>query len=60
MPTSDVQRWAKEFLDFVDAKYPQIPKEIREKKELSNDLKGKINAALTEFNGLFQPTERKG
>ena len=59
IPTADVLRWAKEFLDFVDAKYPQIPKEIREKKELSNDLKGKINAALTEFNGLFQPTPQK-
>jgi F-type H+-transporting ATPase subunit alpha len=59
VPTSDVGRWSKEFLAFVDAKYPAIPKVIREKKELSNDLKGKINAALTEFNGLFQPTEQK-
>jgi F-type H+-transporting ATPase subunit alpha len=59
VPTSDVQRWSREFLDFVDSKYPQVPKEIREKKELSGDLKGKINAALTEFNGLFQPTTAK-
>jgi len=60
IPTADVLRWAKEYIDFVESKYPQIPKEIREKKELSNDLKGKINAALTEFNGLFQPTPQKG
>ena len=60
VPTPDVQRWSKEFLDFVDAKYPQVPKEIREKKELSNDLKAKINAALSEFNALFQPTTGKG
>ena len=57
--TSDIGRWAKEFLDFVDAKYPKVPQEIREKKELSNDLKGQINRALTEFNGLFQPSDRK-
>jgi F-type H+-transporting ATPase subunit alpha len=59
VPTPDVQRWSKEFLDFVDAKYPPIPKEIREKKELSNELKAKLNAALTEFNGLFQASGQK-
>ncbi len=59
VPTPDVQRWSKEFLDFVDAKYPPIPKEIREKRELSNELKAKLNAALTEFNGLFQATAQK-
>jgi len=59
IPTPDVQRWAKEFIDFVQSKYPQIPQEIREKKELSNELKGRINKALTEFNGLFQPTPAK-
>jgi F-type H+-transporting ATPase subunit alpha len=59
VPTPDVQRWAKEFIDFVHSKYPQIPQEIREKKELSNDLKGRINKALVEFNGFFQPTPAK-
>jgi F-type H+-transporting ATPase subunit alpha len=57
--TADVQRWAKEFIEFVHSKAPQIPQEIREKKELSNELKGQINKALTEFNGLFQPTPHK-
>ena len=59
VPTPDVQRWAKEFIDFVHSKYPQITQEIREKKELSNDLKGRINKSLVEFNGLFQPTPAK-
>ena len=59
VPTHDVQRWAKEFLEFVDSKYPEIPKEIGDKKELSNDLKARINRALVEFNALFQPSERK-
>jgi F-type H+-transporting ATPase subunit alpha len=54
-----VLRWAKEFIEFVHSRYPQIPQEIREKKELSNDLKGRINKALVEFNGLFQPTPAK-
>src|SRR5262249_60803235 len=60
VPTPDVQRWAKEFIEYVHSKSPQIPQEIREKKELSNELKGRINKALTEFNGLFQPTPHKG
>ena len=59
VPTADVQRWAKEFIDFVQSKYPQIPQEIREKKEFSNENKGRINKALTEFNGLFQATPAK-
>jgi F-type H+-transporting ATPase subunit alpha len=59
VPTPDIQRWAKEFIDFVHSKYPQIPQEIREKKEISNELKGRINKALVEFNGLFQPTPAK-
>jgi F-type H+/Na+-transporting ATPase subunit alpha len=59
IPTPDVIRWAKEFIDFVEAKNPGIPKEIREKRELSNELKALINSALTEFNGLFKATEPK-
>jgi F-type H+-transporting ATPase subunit alpha len=59
VPTHDVQRWAREFLDFLDAKYPAIPKEIREKRELSNELRANLNKAVAEFNGLFQPTEQK-
>jgi F-type H+-transporting ATPase subunit alpha len=59
IPAPDVQRWAKELIDFVQSKYPQIPQEIREKKAISDELKGRINKALTEFNGLFQPTQHK-
>jgi F-type H+/Na+-transporting ATPase subunit alpha len=59
IPTHDITRWGKEFLDFINAKYPGIPKEIREKKELSNELKGRMNKALEEFNGLFRPSEGK-
>ena len=33
---------------------PEIFQEIKEKKEISGDLDQKIQAALTEFDGLFQ------
>ena len=60
VPVADVARWAKEFLEFVDAKYPQIPKDIQEKKRAHRRAsRGGINKAITEFNGLFQPTPAK-
>ena len=59
IPTHDITRWGKEFLDFVNAKYPDVPKEIREKKELSNELRARMNKAIEEFNGLFKPSEGK-
>src|SRR5207249_429433 len=36
IPVLDIQRWAKEFLDFMAAKYSAIPKEIAEKRELTD------------------------
>jgi len=59
VPTPDVQRWAKEFIDYVKSKAPAITQEIRDKKELSNELKTRINQVIGEFNGLFQPTPAK-
>src|SRR5262249_34692760 len=56
VPTREVPRWAKEFLEFVDARYPQLPKSIAEKKELTAEIKPQLNKALAEFNEVFQPT----
>jgi F-type H+-transporting ATPase subunit alpha len=54
VPARDVQRWAKEFLDFVRAKNPDLPAAIRQKLELTNDIKATLNRALAEFNDIFQ------
>ena len=57
VPVSDIVRWAKEFLEFVDGKYPDVPRDILAKKDLTQaDLKPRMNKALGEFNELFQPT----
>jgi F-type H+/Na+-transporting ATPase subunit alpha len=53
---SDVVRWMKEMLEFVDSKYPNIVQDLVSKRELTADIKTNINKALTEFNDLFQPT----
>jgi F-type H+-transporting ATPase subunit alpha len=57
VPAKDVPRWAKEFVEYVDAKFPELPKSIREKKELSQEIKDGLNRAITEFNDVFQPTK---
>jgi F-type H+-transporting ATPase subunit alpha len=50
----DVPRWAKEFLEFVDARYPDLPRSISEKKELTAEIKTQLNKALAEFNETWK------
>jgi len=57
VPAKDIQRWAKEFMDFVNGKYAQLPKDIAAKKEFTAEIKVTVNKALTEFNEVFQPTK---
>ncbi|RKG85270.1 F0F1 ATP synthase subunit alpha [Corallococcus terminator] len=56
VPVTDVVRWMKEMLEFVDGKYPNIVQDLVAKRELTGDIKAAINKALTEFNDMFQPT----
>ena len=46
-----------DFLAFIDARYPQIPKDIIAKSELTAETKTKLNQALTEFNEIFEPSK---
>ncbi|MBI5179936.1 MAG: F0F1 ATP synthase subunit alpha [Nitrospirae bacterium] len=55
IPTSDVRKFEKELMKFVDAKYENIKKEIKEKKTLDDDLKAKLRAMIEEFKKAFQP-----
>jgi F-type H+/Na+-transporting ATPase subunit alpha len=57
VPVADMSRWATELVDFVEAKYPEVTRTIREKKELTAEAKTALNKALGEFNQLFQPTQ---
>jgi F-type H+-transporting ATPase subunit alpha len=50
----DVVRWAKEFIEFSDGKFPQLAKDLGEKRELTADIKVTLNKALAEFNDVFQ------
>jgi F-type H+-transporting ATPase subunit alpha len=55
LPVNAVQRYEHELQAFIDAKHPEILKLIREKKELTDDVKSKLDAALADFAKLFKP-----
>ena len=56
IPVVDITRWAKEFLEFCDAKFPNVQKSIEDKRELTGDIKAELNKAITEFNAVFTKT----
>ncbi len=50
----DIQRFEKEFFDFIDTKYPELPAAIREKKQLDEELEGLLVKATEEFKKEFK------
>uniref|UniRef100_A0A7V4LCM8 ATP synthase subunit alpha n=1 Tax=Desulfobacca acetoxidans TaxID=60893 RepID=A0A7V4LCM8_9BACT len=45
--------YEQQFYTFMESRYPEILKEIKERKEISPDLDERMKAALTEFDGVF-------
>src|SRR5438105_2240035 len=54
LPVAAVQRYEHELYAFLDAKHADVPKVLREKKELTDDVKAKLDAALTDFDQHFK------
>jgi F-type H+-transporting ATPase subunit alpha len=59
-PVNQVRKYETELLSYVRAKHDDVLKTIIEKKSLDDDLKKKIEKALTAFAGVFEGTEAKG
>jgi F-type H+-transporting ATPase subunit alpha len=55
LPVAVLQRYERELHAFLDAKHAELLKLLREKKELTDDVKAKLDAALAEFGKLFKP-----
>ncbi|RUM42081.1 MAG: F0F1 ATP synthase subunit alpha, partial [Desulfurobacterium sp.] len=53
IPVEAVTKFERELYAFMDAKYPEILKEILEKKQLDDDLTQKLHAAIKEFKATF-------
>ena len=54
IPVAQVLRWHSEFLDWMEARHPEIGGEIVTKRALSDDLMKRLDATLTEFKSVFK------
>uniref|UniRef100_A0A7C4NTV6 ATP synthase subunit alpha n=1 Tax=Thermodesulfobacterium geofontis TaxID=1295609 RepID=A0A7C4NTV6_9BACT len=54
MPLEVLAQYEKELYEFIESKYPEIYKEIREKKEISPELEEKMKQVFREFNEEFK------
>ena len=54
-PESSLKKYEEELYPFIEEKFPEIERELKEKKELDSSLKEKIEKALKEFNSKFTP-----
>ncbi|MBN2331828.1 MAG: F0F1 ATP synthase subunit alpha [Deltaproteobacteria bacterium] len=48
-------RYEKELYDFAASKFASVVEEIKEKKQIDDDLKLKVEGLLNEFKGVFKP-----
>jgi F-type H+-transporting ATPase subunit alpha len=56
---TDVQRYMQELLEFMDTRHPQALKLLREKKDLTDDVRSALDQALEDFKSVFKPTPAK-
>jgi F-type H+-transporting ATPase subunit alpha len=59
LPVSALGRFEEELYKYVEAKHPSVLTDIVEKKQLDDELKGKIKKALDAFKKKFVPDEQK-
>jgi len=59
IPVSDVQRYMKELIEFMDTRHPAVLKLLREKKDLTDDVRTALDAALEEFKSVFKASAAK-
>jgi F-type H+-transporting ATPase subunit alpha len=50
-----VAEYEKQMLEFMESKYADLLKEIKEENQISDELEEKLKKALDEFKSLFQP-----
>jgi F-type H+-transporting ATPase subunit alpha len=56
---SDVGRYMSELLDFLDTRHGATLKLLREKKDLTDEVRAALDTALEEFKTVFRATEAK-
>jgi F-type H+-transporting ATPase subunit alpha len=59
VPVDGVREFEQELLQFIDEKHPQVWATFASDKQLSDKLKGQLDAALKEFTGKFVSSGQK-
>jgi len=59
VPVDGVREFEQELLSFIDEKHPQVWATFASDKQLSDKLKGQLDAALKEFVGKFVSSGQK-
>lgn len=54
VPVEDITRFEKEFFEFLDTKYPDVPSAIAQDKEINEETDGKLRKAIEEFKAQFK------
>jgi len=54
VPVTDITRFEKEFFEFLDTKYPEIPNSIAEEKQITDETDAALKKAIEEFKGQFK------
>jgi len=53
LPVPSLQKYEHELYNFLEAKHPQVLTAIKEKREITDDVKAKLDAALQAFAQIF-------
>ena len=54
IPVEDITRFEKEFFEFLDTKYAEVPKAIKETQVISDETEAALVKAITEFKEQFK------
>src|SRR5437660_121706 len=56
---NDVPRYMKELVELVETRHAEVLKLLREKRDLTDDVRAALDRALEEFKSVFRPTPAK-
>ena len=54
LPVTALKKYEQELFSFVESRHPELFADILKKRELDNDLRGRITKTLEEFKGVFK------
>ena len=49
----DITRFEKEFFEFLDTRYPEVPRSIADQKVISEETENTLKKAIEEFKNQF-------